>query len=82
MQKNLPLYLIAKETGQDISLVKSWPWEKVVEWIIALRLLSEKRAQIIKDDMMSQITNQRKMPNPSGMHHITKRGDKFIMDGF
>ena len=43
VERDLPLYLIAKETGQDIDVVREWPWSKVMAWNEALKQLKQKR---------------------------------------
>lgn len=70
MERELPLYLIAKETGQDIDIVREWSWQKIQAWSEALKLLNRHRSVSLPQTRHGTVYQKR----------IRKIGNKVIFE--
>ena len=50
MKDELELYILAKELHIDIDEVRKWPLEKILRWLIALRLINEEIEKKVRID--------------------------------
>jgi len=53
VRDELELYILAKELHVDIDEVRKWPLEKILRWLIALRLINEEIKEKVKIDQPS-----------------------------
>lgn len=53
MKDELELYILAKELHIDIDEVRKWPLEKILRWLIALRLINEEIEKKVRIDKLN-----------------------------